>query len=85
MEESGGKEHSQLRSGMPGAVHFPSWLLKTFIFTDLTYIYKGSLWAEEDPLETVVPTSAWQCSLLSKTPDLQHGVCNDGLIPDKTP
>ena len=46
-------------------VHFP-FLLLTFMFNDLPYIYQDSLRAEEISSETVVPTSSWQCSPVSK-------------------
>lgn len=52
--------------GLSREVHFP-FLLLTFTFIDLTYIYQGSLGAEETPLEIAV--QAMFTSL--QTPDLR--------------
>lgn len=44
---------------LSGEVHFPFLLLKTFMFTDLAYIYQGPLWAKKTSLKTAVPTSVY--------------------------
>lgn len=60
------KSHAGLRSSTVWGGSFPFLTLKDIHIHWFSIYLPRNLWAEETPLETMVPTSAWQCAPLFK-------------------